>query len=155
MAHLTKQLGNETRYAYVSIRTNTADVNTDFVIWSPESNLDRKIMGFSGDAVKEFAYLAVSDEITDVRYLSLNGNDLSDWYVSEDTVTRDAAYLDKIREVRDKLLSESDKYLISDYPIDAAIVQEWIDYRQLLRDLPTSSGLNLSNPVYPTKPSMP
>ena len=40
-----------------------------------------------------------------------------------------------IREARDSILKMSDKYLIPDYPITIEKKQEWINYRQQLRDI--------------------
>lgn len=67
----------------------------------------------------------------------------------------------KLREMRDKLLQETDKYLIiTDWPHSTEeIKQQWIDYRQALRDLPANTpnpqivnGV-LVNVAWPTPPS--
>ena len=44
--------------------------------------------------------------------------------------------LPKIRKERDKLLKETDKYLLSDYPITLEQKNNYIIYRQYLRDIP-------------------
>ena len=44
------------------------------------------------------------------------------------------------RSIRDKILRETDKYLLVDYPITAEYKQKIIDYRQSLRDLPNQKG---------------
>jgi hypothetical protein len=66
----------------------------------------------------------------------------------------------RLREKRDTLLQETDKYLsIPDWPHHSEeIKQQWINYRQALRDLPTNTPnpqfLNgvLMNVVWPTPP---
>jgi hypothetical protein len=43
-----------------------------------------------------------------------------------------------LRKRRNKLLNQSDKYTTTDYPhSNLAMQQEWLDYRQALRDLPS------------------
>ena len=68
--------------------------------------------------------------------------------------------IDILREERNKLLNSTDKYLTSDfvYPI-GTIKEDWITYRQALRDLPATATLqldenrNLTNVTWPTPPS--
>jgi hypothetical protein len=46
--------------------------------------------------------------------------------------------LKKLRTKRNTVLSTTDKYATTDYPhSNLAVQQEWLDYRQALRDLPT------------------
>jgi hypothetical protein len=46
----------------------------------------------------------------------------------------------KMREERNLLLDQSDKYVIIDYPHRLELdIQNWIDYRQALRNLPTTA----------------
>ena len=40
-----------------------------------------------------------------------------------------------IRELRDEMLSKTDKYMISDFPINEEKREEWKEYRQKLRDI--------------------
>jgi hypothetical protein len=64
----------------------------------------------------------------------------------------------KMREQRNALLDQSDKYVIIDYPLDLDI-QNWIDYRQALRNLPTTARPTLDEDgklkdvVWPTVPT--
>lgn len=65
-----------------------------------------------------------------------------------------------LREERDKLLLETDKYSINDWPHPSEEVkQAWVTYRQALRDLPSNSTPsldndgNLINVTWPTPPS--
>lgn len=61
--------------------------------------------------------------------------------------------LPAIKFKRNQLLSVSDKYMLSDYPLPAGITRDqWIAkvlaYRQALRDFP--EHCDTANPVYPT-----
>ena len=57
-----------------------------------------------------------------------------------------------LRKRRNKLLNQSDKYTTTDYPhSNLAVQQEWLDYRQALRDLPSVTEDPL-NPVWPVRP---
>lgn len=51
-----------------------------------------------------------------------------------------AELAERIRNKRNILISETDFYLISDYPIDAKNLEELKVYRQALRDIPEQSG---------------
>jgi hypothetical protein len=57
-----------------------------------------------------------------------------------------------LRQQRNTLLDQSDKYIVADYPHPTPeIKQAWLDYRQALRDLPANTT-DPSNPVWPTSP---
>ena len=71
--------------------------------------------------------------------------------------------LKQLRQLRNKLLLESDKYTLVDWPHPTdTIRQEWANYRQQLRDLPTISTplknedgtLDKSSVNWPVKPSI-
>jgi|SRR5210317_1653346 len=52
----------------------------------------------------------------------------------------DAQPLSKLREERNVLLDKTDKYTTPDYPhADEAAKQAWLDYRQVLRNLPSTA----------------
>lgn len=58
-----------------------------------------------------------------------------------------------LRKQRNRLLDQSDKYVTVDFPhATPEKKQEWLDYRQTLRDLPTATE-DPSNPVWPTPPN--
>ena len=58
-----------------------------------------------------------------------------------------------LRTERNKLLTQTDRYAITDFPHSNLVVQQtWFDYRQALRDLPTVAE-DPANPVWPTAPS--
>jgi hypothetical protein len=61
--------------------------------------------------------------------------------------------LSEMRQKRDLLLRETDKYAIPDWPHPTPEVrQAWIDYRQALRDLPSVTE-DPKNPVWPVQPT--
>ena len=64
-----------------------------------------------------------------------------------------------LRIERNKLLKETDKYMVSDFPHSSESKKnEWITYRQLLRNLPSTQTPELDNfgdlinITWPTKP---
>ena len=76
------------------------------------------------------------------------------------TELENALPLKILREERDFLLEETDKYALPDYPHSTDLKKtEWLTYRQNLRDLPKTQTpiLNLlgvlENVTWPTKPS--
>ena len=57
-----------------------------------------------------------------------------------------------LRKQRNRFLDETDKYIVADYPHPTTEKkQEWLDYRQALRDLPTVTE-DPANPVWPVPP---
>lgn len=57
----------------------------------------------------------------------------------------------KIRNIRNFRLKQSDKYVIPDFPITPEKKQEWAVYRQALRDI-TSQQTFPDSVVWPVKP---
>lgn len=61
--------------------------------------------------------------------------------------------LKSLRHKRNTLLDQSDKYVTVDFPhATPEKKQEWLDYRQALRDLPSTTE-DPANPVWPPVPS--
>jgi hypothetical protein len=61
--------------------------------------------------------------------------------------------LKELRTKRNTVLDQSDKYATIDYPhATPEKKQEWLDYRQALRDLPSVTE-DPANPVWPTAPT--
>jgi hypothetical protein len=61
--------------------------------------------------------------------------------------------LKDLRKKRNTLLDQSDKYVTVDFPhATPEKKQEWLDYRQALRDLPAATE-DPENPVWPPVPS--
>ena len=58
-----------------------------------------------------------------------------------------------LRKRRNTLLDQSDKYMTIDFPhATPEARQEWFEYRQALRDLPTATE-DPANPVWPVAPT--
>ena len=58
-----------------------------------------------------------------------------------------------IRQERNILLDQTDKYIVADYPHPTPEAkQRWLDYRQALRDLPSTTE-DPANPVWPVQPA--
>lgn len=53
-----------------------------------------------------------------------------------------------IRSRRDRLLEESDKYMLSDYPLSEEERKAWEEYRAILRAIPQQEGFPY-NAVFP------
>ena len=61
--------------------------------------------------------------------------------------------LEVVRTQRNRKLDESDKYTISDFPINDAERREWLAYRQLLREIPsTLTEENIDTFEWPARP---
>ena len=63
----------------------------------------------------------------------------------------DSALADRARQERDHLLSETDFYIMPDYPITEEDLEEVKAYRQALRDVPNQEGFP-RNVKWPAKP---
>ena len=60
--------------------------------------------------------------------------------------------LNELRTERNTLLEQTDKYIVADSPhATPEKKQEWLDYRQALRDLPSNTE-DPANPVWPVAP---
>jgi len=59
---------------------------------------------------------------------------------------------DKIRRIRNNLLSDTDWVVVKHNELGTPIPQEWLDYRQALRDITEQSGFP-DNVEWPTAPS--
>ena len=61
--------------------------------------------------------------------------------------------LKELRTKRNTLLEQTDRYAIPDWPHSSPeIRQAWLDYRQALRELPSTTE-DPANPVWPVVPS--
>ena len=64
----------------------------------------------------------------------------------------DAQPWKELRTKRNTLLDQTDKYIVADYPHPTPEArQAWLDYRQALRDLPSTTE-DPENPVWPVAP---
>jgi len=60
--------------------------------------------------------------------------------------------LEDLRKKRNALLELTDRYATHDYPhSNLAVQQTWFDYRQTLRDLPSTTE-DPANPIWPVRP---
>ena len=60
--------------------------------------------------------------------------------------------LKELRKERDTLLTQTDKYVIPDWPhASVETANAWVTYRQALRDLPSVTE-DPANPVWPVRP---
>jgi len=65
----------------------------------------------------------------------------------------DAQPLKKLREERNRRIAQTDYLFTSDFPhATPEKKQEWFEYRQALRDLPTATE-DPANPVWPVAPT--
>ena len=61
--------------------------------------------------------------------------------------------LKELRKERDTLLTQTDKYVIPDWPhASVESANAWVTYRQALRDLPSVTE-DPANPVWPVQPN--
>lgn len=57
----------------------------------------------------------------------------------------------RLRAKRDSLLSQTDWVVVKSYESSQPVPQEWVDYRQALRDITQQEGFP-TNVTWPTKP---
>lgn len=120
-------------------------------------------------------YFQLIQDLRPDSIFSIDGNDYSTLVWSSDNTSskpteqeilsknaeliNEIAY-DHLRIERNRLLIESDRYSLSDYPhANDTIKNQWLTYRQQLRDITSQTPtMNLetgeiSNITWPTKPS--
>jgi len=69
------------------------------------------------------------------------------------TILKTELALESLRRKRNRLIKESDMYSLPDYPHQTPEAkQDWLNYRQALRDLPANTA-DPQNPVWPEAPS--
>jgi len=69
------------------------------------------------------------------------------------TTLQNELTLKSLRRERDTLLTQTDKYVIPDWPhASVERASAWVTYRQALRDLPSVTE-DPANPVWPVQPS--
>ena len=97
----------------------------------------------NGDACEGLTWLEPSDGINRPTKAQIDS-----WRANAEEAYK---WID-IRKKRDKLLAESDRYMLSDYPISEAQKSAYESYRQELRDLPTTFSSS-DSVVYPEPPA--
>ena len=73
------------------------------------------------------------------------------WQTNDTSLTEEQIIF-KTRRKRNNLLKQSDIYMLPDFPITELKRQEWVTYRQALRDITQQEGYP-NNLVWPNKPS--
>jgi len=104
---------------------------------------------FEAEVKPEFSPDIVLVEITDLATQPQEGWDYIDGQFMESNVSTEEL-LATLRAERNRLLTESDKYMLVDYPISEEQREAWKTYRQALRDMPETCGMD--NPVWPAAP---
>ena len=101
------------------------------------------------------------------KYSGIEWLDKAQTIPTEDEVNQKVYELEQkepmrlLREVRNKLISETDWTQLKDVDLDIIRERNWKNYRQALRDLPSKSrpqldiygNLDMSSVSWPTKPS--
>lgn len=94
--------------------------------------------------------------------LDIDGTPLKEWKVSVDEQAKsdhllqvsnqeEQAKYDNMRAKRDQLLADCDYTQLADSPLSVEMKQEFVIYRQALRDLPENI-VDIDNIVFPSKP---
>tara|TARA_B100001094_G_scaffold122537_1_gene118239 strand:+ start:112 stop:483 length:372 start_codon:yes stop_codon:yes gene_type:complete len=123
-------------------------------------------MGFSISSALQTMYPGTEFSMDNDDYDSLVWTDsskpkptLGEINAKKEELTNELAY-DLLRSERNVLLNDTDKYMVSDFPHSSETVkQQWVTYRQSLRDLPSNSepkldsNMELINITWPTPPS--
>jgi hypothetical protein len=91
-------------------------------------------------------YVQISSENSNVKI----GLSYSNGVFSEPSL-KDDIYWTRIREERNKLLTESDWVVIKANESETSVPDEWKTYRQALRDI-TTTFENVNDVVFPDKP---
>ena len=74
-------------------------------------------------------------------------------YVQEYSKQEKLVAIEEFRLERNRRLAKTDKYALPDWPHASLEKQrEWLEYRQALRDLPSTTE-DPANPVWPVQPS--
>lgn len=84
------------------------------------------------------------DVIVDVA----TGETTTRQFTPDEIIAADTKTANRVRQIRTRLLTESDWTQVSDAPVDKAA---WASYRQALRDITAQSGFPY-NIVWPEKP---
>ena len=110
-------------------------------------NIDKKIGVLEierDEQIENYLYYKVNAEETGIEY-SEAAKEMQKRFLLEQNMF-------EMRETRNKLLKETDKYTLPDWPHKTPEnKQAWLDYRQALRDLP-SGGIVTEFPIKPNTP---
>lgn len=122
-----------------------------------------RTLAIINDGNQAVNYIVQDDDDSYVAPNGFEAIDVTGWYplpMTNDVwdgvgfVRPDETKWDLIRMDRDRLLTESDKEVLSDRwaSMDGAAQTAWSDYRQALRDLPQTFAGDPDGVVWPAKP---
>ena len=121
------------------IRLSDGSTRTDRTSYTPEE-------------IADAGYVQVADQPS-VPYpnkLDWNG---TDWIIREPSAIEIESQWDSIKKECQRLLAETDYKVIKSYELGIPLSQEWIDYRQALRDIYNNvNSIDPWNVVWPTVP---
>jgi hypothetical protein len=91
-------------------------------------------------------------KVSELEY-ALENKVPTEQYLENQKTLENAFIYENLRNERNRLLSQTDKYATIDFPHGSeAAKQAWLDYRQTLRDLPANTT-DPENPVWPEAPT--
>jgi len=97
----------------------------------------------------------LTKKVVELQPIDIDGQWTQKWELVDKTPTE--IYIEKqqksyeVRKERDKLLSDSDWVVISSLEKGKPVPQDWVDYRQDLRDIPSQQGFPY-DVIWPVKP---
>ena len=152
---------------YWTIYSNKKDENGDLApqllsLLESGSGRDHEIIASKGASNEQMMLLAPADG--DGRFVSIqqtvtgqdgNGDDIIQLDLIYDEDAHNDACWEMIRGERDRLLKDSDWAMFVDVPMSAGKKTEWEDYRQALRDVPQTPGIDPKDDSTYSWPSQP
>jgi len=109
---------------------------------------------YQGDGVQIKKHTNGDDECSGLTWLDDNINKPTKAQIDSWRADAEEAYKwDDVRAERDAMLRDSDKVMLSDYPIHEVGRTDWEVYRQALRDLPQTYSSSSSSVIYPEPPA--
>lgn len=167
MAQMSRDNGGVTEYAYARIKTNGMSPEYRGVEWHPgaEDEKDGESVKYKG-ASNEERLVSIPDYVVlpwvEILASDEGGGQYS--YVAQfDDEKKYEDQMSELRAERDRRLAECD-WMVARHrdeeddsdktpTWDTSKYQEWLDYRQALRDMPADPGLNLDDPAWPSQPA--
>jgi len=165
MAQMSRTTNGATEYAYARILTNGDSPMYMSVEWhiGDEDMMDGQAVRYKG-ASNEQRLVSIPAQVV-LPWIELfaidNGDETYSYGAQFDDEKKDTDLLKGIRTERDTKLTACD-WLVMKYrdQIEASITtditseeyQQWLTYRQELRDLPSDPELDLDNPTWPIEP---
>jgi len=150
---LTFILNDIVRYNNNIIGTITNVLTNKISILISQTTMDLSLDA-AADSAQGFILNLLQKKIADDNWVDKDGN-----HYTNDGINI-TFFFQKLRKERNKKLKDCDYLLHPDYPISSdTFKQNWITYRQELRDLPATSNphlddnVNLTNITWPTPPS--